>query len=56
MNKEVLELLGGLFPFIAVVTSIGVAGWVITTWLRIKHGYPLDGPGARRFIPRRMRK
>ena len=31
-----------MLPYIAVITSVGVAGWVATTWLRIKHGYPLE--------------
>jgi hypothetical protein len=31
---------GGPFFVIAIVL-IATAGWVITTWLRIKHGYPL---------------
>ena len=31
-----------ILPYIAVITSVGVAGWVATTWLRIKHGYPLE--------------
>jgi hypothetical protein len=38
-----IQIVSGLFPMIALITSISVAGWVITTWLRIKNGYPLDG-------------
>ena len=34
-------------PFIAMMALgiglIATVGWVFTTWLRIKHGYPLDG-------------
>ena len=22
--------------------ALGIAGWVFTTWMRIKHGYPLE--------------
>lgn len=29
-------------PVIALVGIAGVAGWVFTTWLRVKHGYPLE--------------
>ena len=39
---EKLQLMQGLFPMIAVIVSISVGGWVITTWLRIKNGYPLE--------------
>ena len=42
-----------LFPFIAVVVSIGVGGWVVTTWLRIKHGYPLDGAWGQAVYPKK---
>lgn len=31
-----------LFPYIALIATAGVGGWVFTTWLRIKHGYPLE--------------
>lgn len=29
-------------PLVAVIVAITVGGWVLTTWLRIKHGYPLE--------------
>lgn len=40
-----------LFPFIALVAVVTVGGWVITTWLRIKHGYPLDGAWGQALHP-----
>ena len=52
MNPDVFRIISGIFPFIAIVTSIGVLGWVVTTWLRIKHGYPLDGAWGRPVYPR----
>ena len=42
MDSEVLSLLANLFPMIAVIVAVSVGGWVITTWLRIKNGYPLE--------------
>src|SRR5687768_2118230 len=36
---------------IAVIVSISVGGWVITTWLRIKNGYPLDGAWGQALHP-----
>ena len=36
------QLIGTILPWVAVVVSLGVVGWVITTWMRIKHGYPLE--------------
>jgi len=29
-------------PVIALVGFAAIAGWVFTTWLRVKHGYPLE--------------
>ena len=31
-----------LFPYIAAIVTVSVAGWVFTTWLKIKNGYPLE--------------
>ena len=27
-------------------------GWVVTTWMRIKHGYPLDGAWGQAVYPK----
>jgi len=35
-----------------IVGSLGVIGWVVTTWLRIKHGYPLDGAWGQAVYPK----
>jgi hypothetical protein len=40
--SENLAMIADLFPLIAVIVSVSVGGWVITTWLRIKNGYPLE--------------
>ena len=31
-----------LFPLIALIATVSVGGWVFTTWLKIKNGYPLE--------------
>ena len=31
-----------IFPYIATIVAVSVGGWVLTTWLRIKNGYPLE--------------
>ena len=49
-------MISGLFPMIAVIVSISVGGWVITTWLRIKNGYPLDGPWGQAMHPKTDRE
>ena len=53
MNNDIFKLLGDLLPLIAIITSVGVGGWVITTWLRIKHGYPLDGAWGQAIYPKK---
>ena len=42
MDSDVLDILANLFPMIAAIVAISVGGWVFTTWLRIKNGYPLE--------------
>ncbi|MEM6907910.1 MAG: hypothetical protein AAF494_04460 [Pseudomonadota bacterium] len=37
-----------------LLTIVGlgaVAGWVFTTWLRVKHGYPLEGAWGQSLKP-----
>ena len=53
---EKLQLVTGLFPMIAIIVSISVAGWVVTTWLRIKNGYPLDGAWGQALHPQTDRE
>ena len=52
MDSEVLSLLANLFPMIAVIVAVSVGGWVFTTWLRIKHGYPLETSWGKALEPR----
>lgn len=40
-----------LAPLIVTIVAISIGGWVITTWLRIKHGYPLDGAWGQALLP-----
>ncbi len=39
-------------PAVAVVGALGIVGWVFTTWLRMKHGYPLDGAWGQAIYPK----
>ncbi|MDT9597557.1 hypothetical protein [Sphingosinicella rhizophila] len=41
-----------LGPIIAIVVAVGVVGWIFTTWLRVKHGYPLDGAWGQAIYPK----
>jgi hypothetical protein len=48
---EILRFVGVLLPSVAAITAIGVIGWLLNNWLRIKHGYPLDGAWGQALHP-----
>ncbi len=52
MDPDKASLITTLAPIIATVGVAGVVGWVITTWMRIKHGYPLDGGWGQAIYPK----
>ena len=39
---QIIRLLAGIVPFIAVIVALGVGGSLLSTWIRIKNGYPLQ--------------
>lgn len=40
-------------PVALIVGTLGMAGWVVTTWLRVKHGYPLENSWGKAVYPQR---
>lgn len=45
MDPQVLQmvrLLAGLVPFIAIIVALSVGGSLLSTWIKIKNGYPLQ--------------
>lgn len=46
------ELMQALAPAASILGAIGVGGWVITTWMRVKHGYPLENSWGKAVYPR----
>jgi 5-bromo-4-chloroindolyl phosphate hydrolysis protein len=45
VNQQAMQIIGivaNILPVIAIIVAVSVAGWVFTTWLRIKNGYPLE--------------
>jgi hypothetical protein len=53
MGPEKLAIISQLFPMIAIIVSVAIGGWVFTTWLRIKNGYPLDGAWGQAVYPKK---
>jgi hypothetical protein len=39
-------------PLAAIIALLAIGGWVFTTWLRVKHGYPLDGAWGQAIYPK----
>lgn len=47
------SFLQDMAPWIGLITTVGVLGWVITTWMRVKNGYPLDGQWGQALYPQK---
>ena len=45
-------MIENLAPLLALVAVVGGIAWTVTTWLRIKHGYPLEGAKGQAIYPR----
>ena len=51
--ENLFENYGPLLAVMAMgIGLIATVGWVFTTWLRIKHGYPLDGAWGQAVYPK----
>ncbi len=52
MEPDKLAMITALGPMIGIGIVAISAGWVLTTWMRIKHGYPLDGAWGQAVYPK----
>jgi hypothetical protein len=52
MDPDKATLVLQILPYAALITAVGVAGWVATTWLRIKNGYPLETQWGKAVYPK----
>ncbi|MEH6662904.1 MAG: hypothetical protein V7679_14755 [Parasphingorhabdus sp.] len=52
MDPEKIAMITELAPIIATVAAIAVGGWVVTTWMRIKNGYPLETQWGKSVYPK----
>ena len=51
--QQVLQSYGPMLAVMALgIGLIATLGWVFTTWLSIKHGYPLDGAWGQAVYPK----
>lgn len=53
--ENLVPLLESL-PYVAIIVAASIGGWVFTTWLKIKHGYPLETSWGQPLHPRTDRE
>jgi hypothetical protein len=51
MDPEFLAIIE-LLPYVAAIVVVSVGGWIFTTWLKIKNGYPLQNSWGFPIHPR----
>lgn len=49
---EKIELFRVFAPVIAMVGVSAMIAWVLTTWIRVRNGYPLDGQWGQALYPK----
>jgi hypothetical protein len=48
---RILDFVTKILPLVTIIVAVTVGGWVATTWLRIKNGYPLESSWGRPMHP-----
>ena len=52
MDADKVAIISELFPLIGVIGVLAIGGWIFTTWLRVRHGYPLEGSWGEAVYPK----
>ena len=47
-----MDLIKVIAPIATILGILAIGGWVLTTWLRIKNGYPLENSWGKAVYPR----
>ena len=47
-----MDIINVAAPLVVILTAIGVGGWIFTTWLRIRNGYPLENSWGKAIYPK----
>ena len=50
---QVFDFIMRILPYIALIVVVGVAGGVLSTWLKIKNGYPLSNSWGMPLHPKK---
>ena len=48
-----VQMFAAFAPVVAIVGVACTIGWVMTTWMRVKNGYPLDGSWGQAVYPKK---
>jgi len=54
MDPMKAEMLMEFAPVAALLGTLAIVGWIFTTWLRVRHGYPLEDSFGRKVHPTRV--
>jgi hypothetical protein len=47
-----LPIIEAMAPVGVIIAILAIGGWVLTTWLRVKHGYPLESSWGKPIYPK----
>ncbi len=47
------QIFDAFAPVFGILGVLGITGWIATTWLRVKNGYPLQGGWGQSVYPKR---
>ena len=53
---QIIRLVAGMLPYVAVVVALGVGGSLLATWLKIRNGYPLSNSWGMPLHPKMDRE
>jgi predicted metal-binding membrane protein len=49
---EKLMFIRDMAPVMTILGVLAIGGWIFTTWLRVKNGYPLENSWGKAIYPR----
>ncbi len=50
-TAAIFDFVTKILPWVGLIVTASIGGWVFTTWLRIKNGYPLETSWGRPLHP-----
>jgi hypothetical protein len=53
---QIIKLIAGVLPYVAIVVALAVGGSLLHTWLKIKNGYPLSNSWGMPLHPKTDRE